>query len=74
MNDKTDRRRKLTDEQYIEIIKQYGEGAPLRVVAQKFGVSISRVAHIVNPKSYENHNRKRAEAYRRNKIKKEAAK
>lgn len=66
-----DRRRKLTDEQRIEAIKLYKEGSPLRVIAQKFGVSTSCVGYVVNPKSYDIRNRKLAEARR---IKTEEAK
>lgn len=50
-----DRRRKLTDEQKIEIVRQYRSGyGSLNTLAKHFGVSKKTILILVNPKSAEN--------------------
>ena len=46
-----DRRRKLTDEQKVEIIRLRDEGWSLRKLAKEFEVSTQSILFIVNPKS-----------------------
>lgn len=50
-----DRRRKLTDEQKIEIVRLYCSGyGSLNTLAIQFGVSKKAILLLVNPKSAEN--------------------
>ena len=46
-----DRRRKLTDEQKVEIIRLYDEGWSMRKLAKEFEVSKKLILLIVNPES-----------------------
>lgn len=46
-----DRRRKLTDEQYIEIREKREQGKSLMYLAREYGVSKKLILLIVNPES-----------------------
>ena len=46
-----DRRRKLTDEQKVEIIRLRDEGWSMRKLAKEFEVSAQSILFIVNPES-----------------------